>query len=186
MKEIEVLLEVKSKKEDVLHALGRFDSRGVKKTLDIYFFDPLRNDLCPEKNGRLRQSFRLRDKGGKYSLTYKIDHFSRDDVWIYSDEHEVPVKNFNTTLLIIQYLGLKELVRIESEKRVFITTDYEIVLEDVKDLGLFLEVERLSDVLDNEVEFAKGEIRNFIAKLGVKIGEELNCGKPELMLKRSV
>lgn len=183
MKEIEVLIEVLCSKEQALSELKKFTFQGIKKTIDIYFFDPLRQDLQPKADGRLRNSFRLRQKDGKYFLAYKIDNFKNND-WIYSDEHEVSVGDFDIALSIIKQLGLQELVRVENEKHIFMTPKYEIVLEDVKDLGLFLEVEKLSEVPDNAVADAKQEIRNFIKKLGIKIGNELNAGKPELMLKK--
>ena len=83
-------------------------------------------------------------------------------------------------------LGLKILTQIENEKHTFLTDKYEIVFEDVKNLGLFLEVERLS-VDDNEnIADVKQEIRDFIKNLDIKIKDELNAGKPELMLKKQI
>lgn len=37
MKEIEILVEVKSTKEDALSALEAFDFQGAKQVLDVYF-----------------------------------------------------------------------------------------------------------------------------------------------------
>ena len=42
---------------------------------------------------------------------------------------------------ILDALGFTELVRIDNRKHTFTTDEYEVVLEDVKDLGVFLEVE---------------------------------------------
>ena len=60
MKEIEILIEVKSNKKAALKALKNFSSVGMKRTLDIYFQDPLRKDLQANKDNKLYQSFRLR------------------------------------------------------------------------------------------------------------------------------
>ncbi len=183
MKEIEVLVEVKSPKEKILKVLGRFTTHGIKRTLDVYFVDPLRNDLQPDDNGFLRASFRLRQKNGNCSITYKTDHFNNDE-WLYSDEHETAVGDFEIALHIVEQLGLKELVRIDNEKHTFTTPEYEIVFEDVRSLGYFLEVEKLKQVADDQVVIVKQNIRNFLAGLRLNLGTELNVGKPELMLAK--
>lgn len=185
MKEIEILIEVKSSKEEVLKALGHFTAHGIKRTLDIYFADPLRKDLQPDDDGRLRASFRLRQKGDNYSIAYKIDHFNVNE-WIYSDEHETSIGDFDTTLHIIEQLGLRELIRVDNEKHIFTTSEYEIVFENVKDLGYFLEVEKLQQVEDDQVKAVKQEIREFLIGLNLNFGAELNAGKPELMLAKKV
>lgn len=183
MKEIEILIEVKSNKEDALKALEQFESKGLKKTLDVYFYDPLREELQPDKNGRLKNCLRLRQKDGKYSIAYKIDHFDGDE-WSHSDEYETSIGDFEIMARSIELLGFEELVRIDNEKHVFMTSEYEIVLEDVKDLGIFLEVEKMSEVSDDKVTEAKEEIRSFLKTLNIEFGEEQNAGKPELLLRK--
>jgi adenylate cyclase class 2 len=184
MKEIEILVEIKSSKDDVIKALADFEAHGIKRIVDLYFVDPLRGELKPDENGRLRACFRLRKKDGKASVAYKNDYFGDNDEWLYSDEHETKIDDFDIMAHIIESLGFKELVRIDNEKYTFTTPDYEIVFEDVKDLGYFLEVEKLQEVPDDQVAKIKAEIREFITGLGMKIGKEMNAGKPELMLSQ--
>jgi predicted adenylyl cyclase CyaB len=184
MKEIEILIEVLDSKENVMQALEHFQPQGLKRTVDAYFVDPLRNDLRPDSSGRLRASFRLRQKDGKASVAYKVDHFGDGDEWTYADEHETAVGDFDTTRVILDHLGLQELVRVESEKHIWTTPEYEIVFEEVKDLGLFIEVEKLEQVPDDRVAETKQGIREFLTGLGLKLGAEMNAGKPELLLKK--
>ena len=184
MKEIEILIEVKSSKEEALKALEQFHSEGVKKTLDVYFYDPLRTDLQADAEGRLNACFRLRQKDGKSTIAYKVDHFEGKE-WSHSDEYETEVKDFDTALQIVEKLGLQELVRIDNEKHTYMTDEYEIVFEDVKGLGLFMEVEKLAQVPDEKVSETKEEIRHFIQGLAIEFGEEQNAGKPELMLRKT-
>ncbi|KND49052.1 MAG: hypothetical protein AB200_01315 [Parcubacteria bacterium C7867-005] len=184
MKEIEILIEVKSDKETALRALGGFDSLGVKKTLDVYFYDPLRKNLQPDEENRLSASFRIRQKGEKCSMAYKIDHFILEE-WSHSDEYETEIEDLETAIKIVENFGLKELVRIDNEKYIYTTPEYEIVLEDVKNLGLFMEVEKIGKVGDDEVASTKEEIRSLLKSLKIEFGPEQNAGKPELMLRRS-
>lgn len=183
MKEIEILIEVKSSKEEAHKVLSKFTEHGVKRTIDIYFHDPLRKDLQPGEDNRLLNAFRIRQKDGKNSLAYKIDHFQGDE-WTYSDEFETEFEDFEQMLHIVNNLGLEELVRIDNEKHTFTTPEYEIVLEDVKNLGLFMEVEKLEEVPDDKVAETKQEIRHFLESLDIELGEEQNAGKPELILRK--
>jgi hypothetical protein len=70
-------------------------------------------------------------------------------------------------------------------KYTYVSDEYEIVLEDVKGLGLFLEVEKLDQVSDEEVLETKQHIRDFLTTLDIAFGEEQNAGKPELMLRKN-
>ena len=183
MKEIEILIEVKSDKEAALKALGKFEFVGMKEVIDVYFVSPFRKDLQPDENGRLNNCYRIRSKDGKASIAYKVDHFDGSE-WSHSDEHETSIGDFQTALEINRHLGFEELIRIDNKKYTFMAEDYEIVLEDVKDLGLFMEVEKLTEVPDNKVAETKEEIRSFLKNLNIKLGEEQNAGKPELMLRK--
>jgi len=183
MKEVEILFSLKDNKKTVLKKLEQFNFVGIKKTLDIYFHDPKKPELSPDKNNRLNSCLRLRKKDNKFYLTYKTDHFD-DDIWSHSDEYEVKISDFETGMEILENLGFKILTQIDNEKHTFLTDKYEIVFEDVKNLGLFLEVERLSISENENIAEAKQEIRDFVKYLSIKIKKELNAGKPELMLKK--
>lgn len=184
MREIEILVEVFTPKETVLKKLSNFENIGIKQVSDNYFYDPLRVDLKPNSKGNLVRCFRLRKKGDKQFLAYKIDHFDSKEIWTYSDEHETEVSSFEETLKIIEHLGLKPLVTIDNTKHIFITPKYEIVVEEVKNLGLFMEVESLDSSDSRAPEAIKKEIWSFIKSLGIDTSEESTIGKPELMLKK--
>lgn len=183
-KEVEILVEVFDKKEEAIRNLASLKFLGDKKTLDIYFVDPKRDDLKPDNNGQLKNCLRIRNKDEESSVAYKVDHFDKKGIWLYSDEYETIVSDFLKTRDIFEKLGFKELIKIENTKSTFVNEDYEIVLEDVKDLGIFMEVER-HNVDDNEdIIEVKEEIWNWIKKLNIKVGLELTMGKPELMLRK--
>ena len=85
---------------------------------------------------------------------------------------------------IIRNLGFKKLIKIESEKHTYHHPKYEIVLERVKNLGLFLEVEACFDDEKVDVDQEKKKIQHFIDDLGLSVSDELNMGKPEMMVRR--
>jgi len=183
-KEVEILVEVFDKKKDVLKKLNGLEFLGDKKTLDIYFFDPKRDDLKPDKDGQLKNCLRVRSKDGESSVAYKVDHFDKRGIWLYSDEYESNVSNFLKIEEIFKKLGLEELIRIENTKSTFVNDKYEIVLEDVKNLGLFMEVERHDVGSKEDIVEVKEEIWNWIKDLNIKASLELTMGKPELMLRK--
>jgi len=176
MKEVEILVKVFENKDKILKTLNQFHFTGKNKVLDIYY-------CIPQKQSK-NEWFRLRKKNNKFYIAYKKDIFEKGK-WIYSEEEETEVKAFKTMQKIISNLGFKELIRINNLKHTFETKDYEIVFEEVKDLGLFLEVEKLN-VKDNEdIKKIKTEIQIFINRLKLKTSKELNKGKPELMISRA-
>lgn len=183
MKEVEILVEVKSSLKDALSSLEKYKYSGVKETTDRYFFDPLRLNLQPDTEGRLLECFRIRLRGGHAFMTYKVDIF-KNKVWQHSEENEIQVSDSSVASAIIKSLGLKELVVIKNRKHIFVTNKYEIALEEVDDLGLFLEVEALDTKVHVNIEKIKKGIRGFVADLDLQVGQELNLGKPELLLRK--
>ncbi len=182
MKEIEILVQVFDDEDRVLKALADFEFVGDKETRDVYYFDPLRDGLKPGENGRLNACFRLRKKAGKTQITFKNDHFD-GDTWLYSDEYETDVGSEKEVVCIIDALGLEELLVINNLKRTYQYKNYVIEFERVDNLGLFLEVE-YSTSDDVDVQGVKREIQSFIDSLGLSVSDELNAGKPELMLRK--
>lgn len=184
MKEIEILVEVFEDKKLALTKLEKFNFKGLKDTNDIYYFDPQRKNLQVDKDGKLKECLRLRNKDNKYFLTHKKDHFDEGGIWLYSDEYEVGVSDFNIIDQIINNLGFEKLVEVKSHKNYFIHDNYEIVLEEVENLGLFLEVELINSENITDIKQAKAAIWQFIESFGLKISDELLVGKPELMLRK--
>lgn len=182
MKEVEILVQVFDDKKTVLRKLNRFNFKGIKGTLDVYFYDPKRSNLKPDSKGSLRECFRLRRKDNKNFIAYKVDNFEKGK-WIYSDEHETEVLDFKKAEKIIEHLGLKPLVKIDNKKHTFLTKDYEIVFEEVEGAGFFLEVEKIKVSHKENIKKAKRDIWNFIKSLDIKTSKELNIGKPEFILK---
>ena len=181
MREIEILCELKTDFAAAQNILKAFEFKGAKQTVDYYYFDPLRQNLKLNANNKLMECCRIREKAGKYSVAYKVDKYD-GDTWLYSDEHETEFQNLEALQKTFECLGLTPLVTSNNTKYVYQSMLYEIVLEDVKDLGYFLEVEYSGDDEASSATDIKNALREFITKLGLDIGPELNSGKPELLL----
>ena len=184
MKEIEILVKVNEDFERAKAVLDQFEFVGEKRTVDTYFYDKLRNNLKPDNEMKLKECFRVREKDGVSYITYKVDNFDANGKWIYSDEYETKVESAEILKNIINHLQLDELIVIDNTKYTYLYQNYEIVLERVKDLGIFMEVEASLETEDCDVLAEKEKIQDFIDGLGIAVSEELNMGKPEMMLRK--
>lgn len=182
MKEIEILVEVKDDIDTVKNKLKDFEYVGLNHTIDEYYYDPLRDDLKPDNNNQLANCLRLRAKNDNYYVTYKNDVFEGEK-WLYSNEYETKIESIEMMKEVFERLGLKKFLEIDNNKEIYKTDKYEIALEDVKDLGIFLEVEYCTDE-DVDVSKIKEEIQEFIDKLEINVSEELNMGKPEMYMHK--
>ncbi len=179
MKEIEVEVAFNDSKEDVIKKLSKFEYIGEKEICDTYYYDPLRDNLKPESDLRLNETFRVRKTDKSCYMTYKKQHF-KGKLWIYSDEYEVEIENYDTVQKIIFALGFEPLIIVHNKRKIYKYNDFEIELEDVEGIGLLMEVERISS--DDDEMKIKEEIRNFIRSLKLKNVRELNIGKNQYLL----
>lgn len=183
MKEIEILVELYEDIESVKKKFSKFEYLGLNHVIDEYYYDPKRDLLKPNDNMQIDHCLRLRSKNDKYYITYKDDVFEGDK-WLYSNEYETKVDNVLMLREIFDRLGLRKLLVIDNEKETYKYNDYEIVLEKVSDLGLFMEVEYCTND-DVSVKDIKKEIQKFIDSLNISVSKELNMGKPEMFLRRN-
>ena len=181
MKEIEILVKINDDIKKVLKKFEQFEYIDTELVIDEYYYDPKRPNLKPDTNNQLSECLRLRKKGNKEIITYKDDVFENGK-WLYSNEYETEIKSMKTLKQILKKLGFKKLLVIKNTKKVYKYDKYEIVLEDVENLGYFMEVEYCT--LENvDVKEIKNEIQKFIDSLNLKFSEELNMGKPEMILR---
>ena len=181
MKEIEILVEVYDDIDTVKEKLKQFEYVGLKHTIDEYYYDPKRDTLKPDKDNQLSHCLRLRSKNNDYYITYKDDVFE-NGIWQYSNEYETKVESMDMLKEIFDRLELKKFIEIDNKKEIYKTEKYEIALEDVKDLGLFLEVEYCTND-DVDIKEVKKEIQSFIDDLEINVSKELNMGKPEMYMR---
>lgn len=85
---------------------------------------------------------RLRVEESSTHLTVKV----RRDIDLDRDEYEVEVSDFESARAILLSLGMSEIVTVSKSRRHHAWSSREsVVLDDVDDLGLFMEIEILGD-----------------------------------------
>ena len=159
MKEVEILVEVYDDIEKLKNVLKQYTYVGLKRTIDEYYYDPLRKNLKPDEKGRLNHCLRIRNKNDEFFVTYKDDIFENEK-WLYSDEYETKIESIEMIRNIFSKLGLIKFIEIDNEKETYIFEDYEIVVENVRNLGIFMEVEYCTNE-DIDVKKVKDKIQKF-------------------------
>jgi adenylate cyclase class 2 len=122
---------------------------------DIYFNHPSRNFAETDEALRIRRvnnSCRITYKGPKVSKTTKA-----------RIEYETAVSDYDAARNIILSLGFVESGIIEKERKLFSFGESEISIDDVKGLGIFVEIETIGEFKE-EIE---KDLFDTAAKLGL-------------------
>jgi len=173
--EVEVKVKLKSKEQayELLRRIGaRFISSRIEK--DIYFNHPNRDF---KQTGEV---LRLRKVDGRNLLTYKA---IKSSLFKSRTEIEVEVSDYNLTLELLRRLGFVPIAHIFKERETYqadiLGKTVNFLLDDVKGLGTFLEIE----VLCNEVREGEKILNDIIKKLNLK--EVITKSYLEMFLAKS-
>ena len=139
--EIEMKLEIeKNKYEELLKFFKSEKAKHIsKKQHDIYF--------SPEKpaffGGDIDdECIRIRIQKDKYILCYKKIYMGNDEEDIHIVEYETEVSNLDATINILKGVRINKICDLIKERDSFIYKNlFEISLDNVKDLGYFVEIE---------------------------------------------
>lgn len=172
VKEIEVKARVRNKKQllDRLVKLGCKLSKPIAQ-MDIAYLEP---GFKFEDIGPGVKALRIRKQNGKTLLTLK----ERQEIEMSSIEHETEVSDPFATEKLVKLLGYMEYVRINKKR---IKTEYkelEICIDEVEDLGNFIEVEKMSD---GDSVKTQEELFKFLERLGIKRSDRETRGYDTLV-----
>ncbi len=122
---------------------------------------------------------RVRKQNNIYLLTLKISQSGRQD----SIERELEISDGKMMIEIIKLIGYKEVMMVDKKRIKAKLGDIEIVLDKVKDLGEFVEVEK---IVTNENHEDRKKIQNelcdFLESIGILKDDHLVNHKYDIML----
>lgn len=175
MKEIEVKAKVADFGELIqkLAELGCAISEPISQH-DLLFANPKFrfNKLHPEA-----VFLRIRNQNGAYIFTVKQSITNELD----SIEHETEIQNPKEMEAIIEMLGYRKTVEVKKNRRKANYGNYEICLDEVEELGKFVEVEKMTEEDGTSVQ---KELFAFLESLGIPQENRVLRGYDSLMYEK--
>ncbi len=179
MKEIEVKAHLKNKDEvkEKLNALGCEFSQPIKQTDVVYakVVSSLPEFLKNEHFLRIRER-----SDGKYIFTVKQ---SKSHAVLTKSEHETEIldkEELEKALFLMGYKIANQVVKVRQTAQY---KDFEICLDEVEELGSFIEVEKMSD---GDVDEVRRELNEFLLSLNVAKEDEVHKGYDIMAMEKNI
>lgn len=173
-------VEVKAKVKDRKMLKAKLESLGCKFSeelhqIDHIYFQELISFPPPLGVGSLR----VRRQDDKSFLTLKIPQGSRQDCI----EREIEIMDGEMMIEIFELLKWKKVPVVDKKRIKTNFRDMEIVLDEVKDLGEFIEVEKIVTDADPASRVkTQNELFTFLETLNVLKEDHVIDGKYDIML----
>ncbi|MBU4204815.1 class IV adenylate cyclase [Patescibacteria group bacterium] len=164
--EIEIQVNIENSKPLIDFLAENAHHKSEKRQIDEYFSPAHRNFL---EFRPLKEWLRLRNSGGNYSINYKNWHFDENSKSSYCDEYETKIEDINKIRKIFDVLNFKQVVLVDKLRKTWIYKDYEISIDNVKNLGDFVEIEYIGNNENADAKVITDEMINFLKNIG--------CGK---------
>ncbi len=174
MIEIEVKARIEDPKqiERTIISLGAAPI-GIENQVDTYYNAP----QCDFKN--TDEALRIRAQEGEYFLTYKgpkMDGISKT-----REEFEVKIEDAVKMGNILSSLGFYPVATIVKKRKKYMMREFSIALDDVRNLGYFIEIE-ISAKNPNNYKKKVENIFEFIDKLGISRSSTVRESYLEMLL----
>ncbi len=180
MKDIEIEIQVRvgqtKKLLEFLESNAQFVAEEYQK--DEYF-TPAHRDFAAIKP--IAEWLRLRESG-KGSITYKNWHYGEDGKSTHCDEYETKVDDIDQMRKIFSVLDIKPVIVVEKTRKTWVYENYEIALDQITDLGEFVEIEYKGDAVAADSERITKEMVVFLKELDCGTIERNNGGYPFMIL----
>lgn len=133
--------------------------------------DYLTNPACAEWNydngfKDTMKTFRIRRSSKGNFVCHKYCHLGADNRVTHRDEYETKIEDPETVLAVLKALVPDlEVTHIEKIRTTYVYENFEIVLDDVKNVGTFVEIEMKSQI--DDIEQAQQQLLDFMRFIGI-------------------
>lgn len=163
-----------------------------KKATKLYEHHHIENYYTPVHRDFLEPKIpiewlRIRNADGKYSITYKYWHTDGKSEGTHCDEYETDLEDGEQLKSIFKALDFKVLAEVDKHRIAFSSDIFEITVDEVKNLGVFCEIEVKSD--DISVDEAHSKLDEFAKELGFSEddrGEDLKLGYVYALIRKNL
>lgn len=132
---------------------------------DIYYNAPDRDFLADQSN--ISEWLRIRVEKDKAQINYKDWQPRENPIKTHCKEYETEVASFEQLSLILDALSFTKLIEVKKTRRAWNYKDVEVSIDDVEELGQYLEVEYKGDALE-DVAQVRAYLHEIVAELGAK------------------
>ncbi len=178
--EVELKFPLLNHKEliEKLNSIAKLEKQGDFQK-DTYYNPAHRNFLG---NKPVSEWLRLRESKKGFTLNYKKWHNEDGNKTVFCDEFETKIENIEAFKKLFESLNFKELIVVEKNRTVWDYKNTEIAIDEVKELGNFIEIEANADF--NSIEEAKQHLYFILKEIRAEVGEQDFEGYPFLLLKK--
>lgn len=170
-------IEIKARVSDMSAMSARLEGLGCKFSESVTQEDVVYAERVDSMVEFLTNSIFLRiregTKGVVFTLKYNPDRQGEPDAM--PVEHETKVESRSELEAILTFLGYKPMVVVKKTRRTGHYQNWEICLDEVDELGSFIEVEQMAEH-EEDTEPIKASMMEFLRSLGI--------GESDLMVKR--
>jgi len=140
--EVEIKIQISNpeKIEKKILTKGKFVTE--RQQTDKYFV-PKTEDWFEKKP--VTKYLRVRYEQGKHHLNYSDAKYDSNNILLVSDEYEIKIENPQTAEDFLKRLGYVLKVTVTKTRKYFEVEPFEIVLDNVAELGDFIEIESKKD-----------------------------------------
>lgn len=183
-KDTEIEIKIKLDENDFLRIKKELDQianyQNTSFEIDQYLTPTHRDFMKPK---RPNEWLRLRKKEDKTSICYK--HFYPEDAEIktHCDEYETQIQDFEQINKILKALDFQKIVIVEKKRTTYnYNQEFEIGMDEVKELGHYIEIESIKDF--GSVELTRQKLFEFAKKLNLDTSKAEKVGYPYLLMQK--
>lgn len=178
-KEIEIKIKLDCKYLELLKQwlLKNSEFWRERVIIDHYFDNAINSYLFDSGKGYedALEFLRLRITDNENILCYKKRNVDENGKTLSVEEVETVITDSNKTIQILNNINFIEKICIKKKRKIYLVEDiFEVAIDDIEKLGVFIEIELKNDIQDVEVGINK--IYELLKKIGIKEFIEFDRG----------
>ncbi len=175
--EIQAFIKDPTKIEARLNEVGKFVKS--RKQVDKYYVLPHRDFFAKDMPD---EYLRIRYEEGRNHLNYSFLHFGEDGWLKATEEYETLVDKPETIEEIFEKINLILKVVVKKTRKYFDCGDFEVTLDNIENLGDFMEVEAKKDF--GGIDKTRKACEDFLNSLNVEYEVQKEMGYPRMLYKK--
>lgn len=146
-----------------------------------HYFEPPDQSFIFERTPGFKdatQWLRVRFTPKGDSINYKNCHNDTNGTFMYADEIETNLQDGHQMIAIFQALDFKETSVIKKHRETYAYGDYQFDLDEIENLGFFVEIEYQGKISD--LKQGRAQINQFLQSIGIKDYQQVDTGYPQM------